>query len=267
MMNYFEKRNLNKEKAHEWVDFIQKNHKKEIEELSNATKLYPDEPHHEFSKAPMNTDMKILVEQSTTVDTILNYYKEDSYVCALNFASYKHPGGMFYDGSMAQEESLCHASFLYPVLESPTVVNSFYRKHLGRLNRALYHSDLLFSPNIPFYLCNLKAATADIITCAAPNKKAAQKYQHVSNEEIHIVLNKRIDAVLYAASMENTKEHPIRVLVLGAFGCGVFGNDVTEVISIFKDLLTNKYKNQFEKVIFAIPDSETYNIAKSIILS
>ena len=40
MMNYFEKRNLNKEKAHEWVDFIRKNHKKEIEELSKATKLY-----------------------------------------------------------------------------------------------------------------------------------------------------------------------------------------------------------------------------------
>ena len=42
-----------------------------------------------------------------------NFYK----IAVLNFASFKNPGGMFYNGSSAQEESLCHESFLYNVLK------------------------------------------------------------------------------------------------------------------------------------------------------
>ena len=56
----------------------------------------------------------ILVVPHDTV-TALEQYR-DGRTAILNFASYKHPGGKFLDGSMAQEESLCHASFLYNVL-------------------------------------------------------------------------------------------------------------------------------------------------------
>ena len=57
----------------------------------------------------------------------------------------------------------------------------------------------------------------DVITCAAPNKRAAQRYCNVSDEENSRVLESRIDFILDIA-----KRHKIDILVLGAFGCGVF---------------------------------------------
>lgn len=58
---------------------------------------------------------------------------------------------MFTDGSMAQEESLCHASLLYPVLCSDRVRGLFYDRHKGSLNKALYLSDMLYTPDVPFW--------------------------------------------------------------------------------------------------------------------
>ena len=58
----------------------------------------------------------------------------------------------------------------------------------------------------------------------------------------------------------------IDVLILGAFGCGVFEQDPKEVVDIFLELLKNY---RFKEVIFAVPSkingksSENYNIFKS----
>ncbi len=53
--------------------------------------------------------------------------------------------------------------------------------------------------------------------------------------------------------------HGHRVLVLGAWGCGVFGNDPTRVASDFYDhLVNNPQLNQcFSKVVFAVLDRST----------
>ena len=117
------------------------------------------------------------------------------------------------------------------------------------MNKALYLNRGLFSPDIKFFK-NGKIVHCNVITCAAPNKTAATRYQQISDLENKTALEKRIKFVLDIA-----KENDIKTLILGAYGCGVFGQNPAEVASIFKEYLKNDF-NCFDKVIFAIPKNE-----------
>ena len=167
---------------------------------------------------------------------------------------------MFLEGSMAQEESLCHASLLYPVLNSTQVRTIFYDRHQGNLNKALYRSDMLYTPDIPFWQHG-EEAKASIITCAAPNKKAAQKYQGVPDAVCKEAMEERIAAVLNAAHSKGEE-----VLILGAFGCGVFGNDVREVAEIFRDELNLLFYGTFRRIVFAVLDEPSCKIMKEVLI-
>ena len=51
-------------------------------------------------------------------------------------------------------------------------------------------------------------------------------------------------------------EKKLEVLVLGAFGCGVFKNSPHFVATQWKKLLNEKFEGVFRKVVFAIYDTE-----------
>ena len=164
-------------------------------------------------------------------------------IAALNFASFKNPGGMFLKGSKAQEECLCHQSALYNILSR---FPNYYEENRKMLNKSLYQNRAIYTPVVPFF--NEKGIFhSDIITCAAPNKYAAQTYENVSEEENWYNLYNRIEFILDIAKINN-----VDILIVGAFGCGVFGQDPYEVAAIFKYLLNNK-RYGFELVVFAIP--------------
>lgn len=194
---------------------------------------------------------EIIIEDADMVSAGKEYHSKGK-TALLNFASYKNPGGMFINGSKAQEECLCHASYLYNVLKE--FQSDFYdwnNKHKNKalyLNRGLYSPDILFQYGEVLFHC-------DVITCAAPNKSAAQKYQNVSDKENTEVLKSRIKFTLDMA-----KDNNVDTLILGAYGCGVFGQDPTEVAEIFKECLQTTHKNCFSKVVFAIPKSKNHNL-------
>lgn len=77
----------------------------------------------------------------------------------------------------------------------------------------------------------------------------------VTKEDNLKVLKDRIEFLLNIVSEFNTD-----TLILGAWGCGVFGQNPAEVAKLFKETLNT---HKFKKVIFAIIDNETFKIFKS----
>lgn len=229
---------------------------KEIVECSKNTKIYHDNETNDFNEnnsinlankhknpvKPIKNEITLL--DADTVSAIIEISKQrknEEKLCALNFASYKHPGGGFLHGSMAQEEALCHESILYNILKS---FGSYYNLNSWNLNnnlytnRALFTSDVLFLRNSMTYFC-------DVITCAAPNKGAAKFYKGISDEDNSKALKERCKFILDIAVANN-----VDILILGSFGCGVFEQDPKEVVDTFLELLKNY---RFKEVIFAVP--------------
>ena len=175
--------------------------------------------------------------------------------CVLNFASYQNPGGMFLEGSKAQEECLCHESFLYNVLAQ--FDGSYYAWNKGHKNRALYLNRALYTPNVIFERANGEGShslAVDVLTCAAPNFGAASKYQNVSREENREVLRSRIEFVLSILAENN-----VDTAILGAYGCGVFGQDATEVAELFKEAIPKVLAGRKMNIVFAIIDGGNDN--------
>ena len=197
-------------------------------------------------------ETKIAVEALDSVSAIMKCEKDcRGRMAVLNFSSYKNPGGMFINGSRAQEECLCHESFLYNVLLQFT--DKFYDWNNKNKNRALYLDRGMYSPDVIF--CREgNCVSCDVITCAAPNRSAAQRYQNVSDKENTEVLRSRIRFVLDIA-----RENHVDTLILGAYGCGVFGQDAGEVAGIFKEYLQTTPRC-FRRGIFAIPEGRDGNL-------
>lgn len=177
----------------------------------------------------------------------------------LNFASYKEPGGGFMVGSRAQEESLCHESFLYNVLRQFQYYYDWNNQHK---NLGLYLNRAIYTPNVRFERDG-QVEYCDVITCAAPNYSVGKKYGNVDSAINSKYLDSRIKFVLSIAA-----EQGVDTIILGAFGCGVFSQDATEVMEIFKKYLSTEFKC-FDKVIFAIPSdvySENYTKAYNVLI-
>ena len=234
--------------ARKHTEDMQLTYAEQIEKSFTGTKIYDIDFRIDIGANENETE--IIVIDSDTVHAGNLYYREGK-TALLNFASYKNPGGMFINGSKAQEECLCHASYLYNVLLP--FVDKFYKWNNENKNRALYFNRALYSPDVLFFDGGEKFY-CDVITCAAPNKSAARRYGRVSVQENTEVLKSRIKFVLDIAA-----DNCIDTLVLGAFGCGVFGQDAEEVANIFSEYLRNGY-DCFTKVIFAVPNDSTNNL-------
>lgn len=214
---------------------------KEISECIAKTKLYDIK--YNNSNIIKVDSMKVIIDSMTSTEAIFNY--QEGKTAVLNFASYKEPGGGFLAGSRAQEESLCHDSFLYNVLKTKT---EYYSWNNENKNLAMYTNRALYSPNVIFiHPQNEEKTFCDVITCAAPNYSVGLKYGNVLPNTNSEYLDSRIKFVLNIAA-----EQKVDTLILGAFGCGVFKQNPKEVAEIFIKYLKTTHKC-FKKVIFAIP--------------
>lgn len=211
--------------------------------------------------ATLNYHTEIKVINTTVLEAAEAIVREHDHVGCLNFASAKNPGGGFLGGAQAQEESLALSSALYP-----TLIEHFemYEYNRGR-STYLYADYMIYSPDVVVFrdddgelLSHPYKMT--FITSPAVNIGAMK---HNRPEELLLAketMLRRMDKMLATFLAHGTKH-----LLLGAWGCGVFQNDPTEIASYFTHYLANdgKYSTCFKSVVFAVFDrsKEQHNIS------
>lgn len=182
-------------------------------------------------------NQKVKVISSGTIQAAIDNHRGRTAI--LNFADAYTPGGLVLQGEDTQEECICRCSNLYECLISHTAQSEYYQYNNSlnndglASNRIIYSEDVLIFKDEDYNLLD-EPFKVDVITCPAP----------VICRDVDIWLE-RIECVLVSAVMRNCD-----TIILGAWGCGAFGNSPHLVADCFKKVL-QKY-NIIKDVIFAI---------------
>ena len=182
--------------------------------------------------------------RTDTISAVLQF--RGKRVCALNFANANFPGGGYVLGGNAQEEALCRASLLYYTIR--TAKRYYWRNRLHVLPD--YTDSMIYSENVPVIRDNAGKRLAspmncDFITCPAVNRTFAKLL--FSGRNLDRKMAHRIEQII-ALAAEKLPE----VLILGAFGCGMFGNKRETIYPLFETAI-NQYLPDGVQVIFADP--------------
>lgn len=189
---------------------------------------------HDFSEILTNqspSETNIQVVNSDSVSALTEWCKLGK-TAVLNMASYKRPGGGVINGARAQEECLFRCSNLGHVIST-----DFYPL---QDNELLWTKDAVFFKDVNY--AYMKDVNVDVITIAAINLNGLGKFQITNYEE----LTKDKIRLMLSMAIKNNIDN----IILGAWGCGVFGNEPDKMAKMFKDVLEEGYK--FNNVIFAI---------------
>lgn len=201
---------------------------------------------------------EISVIDADTISATWSVHSDPSAkIAILNFASFRHPGGGFITGAMAQEESICHHTNLYDALAAQ---RAWYDSNERLTNRSLYQNRSILTYDVSIVARGIgkfvraeEIFQADFLTCASPNAGAAAK-KGVPEAEINRAIEQRIS---YAVELLAGRGYTH--VILGAFGCGAFRCNPKVVAEAFRKSV-EKSANAFDKVIFAIPDGNNGNL-------
>lgn len=212
-----------------------------------SVKLYEDGEGRELEiPEPRFEKTEVKVERIDAADALASAKGK---ACVLDFASYRNPGGGYVNGGWAQEEALCAVSNLLPILEGLQDVYYLPNRQVMRgglySDRAMYLSDVVFTLGGVMKKC-------DVIVCAAVNRRFALANGR-PEVECDIDMMRRVRTVMHIAAANE-----VDTLVLGAFGCGIFGNDPVTVARSFQTWL-EAHPGQFEKVVFAVPGGPNFD--------
>ena len=176
----------------------------------------------------------------------------DDNTCILNFANADEPGGLYTMNMCAQEEDVCRlCPQLYPALRD----SGLY---------PIDPCDCLITPDIkvlrqPFTYDTVSASagclgTVTVLTAAMPicDGRPPEGGWLSEQSEWCADVRLRVRTVLHAAASTGRRN-----VVLGAWGCGAFGNDPTAVATLFKQELDRLLRGDgirrpFDRVVFAI---------------
>ncbi|MCM1440881.1 MAG: TIGR02452 family protein [Roseburia sp.] len=176
----------------------------------------------------------------------------------LNFADALEPGGGFQSGAKNQESGLCSTSSLYLT----QLKHKKYYDCNKEANTPVYTDAAIFSRNVVFFRDDngnflVSPFTASVLTLPAVNRVGCLK-SGMDDEEQLKVMKRRMLVALTILSQYSCKN-----VVLGAYGCGRFGQSADWVASTWVELLSNYFPGTFESVVFAVPDYATYSVFRN----
>jgi uncharacterized protein (TIGR02452 family) len=204
---------------------------------------------HNFSEILTNqskgkTNIEVINTDSVSA---LTAWSKVGKTAVLNMASYKRPGGGVINGARAQEECLFRCSNLGHVIST-----DFYPLQDDEL---LWTKDAHFFKDVNYGY--MKDVQVDVVTIAAINLNVQKvdNYEELTKNKIRLMLSMAI-------------KNDIDNLILGAWGCGVFGNNPGVMAKMFIDVINEGYS--FDNIIFAIINDHNsvgnnYNEFKSVI--
>lgn len=197
---------------------------------------------------------KVVVSRKRTLEAAAAY--EGKKIAVLNFASPLRPGGGHPGMSFTQEDCLCRESTLYSCISTKQCMEQFYEPHES-LN-ILYNADMIYTPDvtvfktydkIPKIMPKYDWFNVDVITMAAPD---IWNFRALVQEDILLsIFETRFTRMMQEALLRN-----VDVLILGAFGCGEFGNDPAIAATGAARVLERFHKN-FDTVEFAIYENKS----------
>ena len=204
--------------------------------------LRPEDDLPEFSSATF-TATCVQVSNETTFSASRRLISNGLNPVALNFANGISSGGGFLSCARAQEEVLCRSSALFVTL----VDDPMYDEHRMRPEPDSTAWSI-YSPKVPVFRTDDGAELSEpwllsFITCAAPYAPG------IGQPESGDLLRIRIHRVLAIARAFGHSS-----LVLGAWGCGAFGNDPERTARDFRTALETEFAGSFCDVVFAISD-------------
>ena len=242
-------------------------YKKETKELKRThTTVYSNPIERSQLNYKPNPGMVVRVVNSGTVNTGRELAKNGK-TAILNFADAITPGGLVLYGETTQEENICRCSNLYASLTTKKADKNYYTVNRLSHSGGIYTDTLIYSEDVLFFRDDItykivEPYKMDVITCPAPSIRI------FNSDEEYRTLYHRIEKIVRSAVL-----HGVDNLVLGAWGCGAFGQNPVIVSSCFNEVV-HRHK-AFKNVIFAIRDcnadlysgtSSNYRLFKTRIL-
>lgn len=182
-------------------------------------------------------------------DVVQTMREASGHIGVMNFASPTNPGGGVEYGAKAQEESIAKCTYLLPQLR--LFETTYYAPNRENYNHGLFSASLIYSAHVRQVFGEsgqrLNNHFVDVVTVAAPNRSS---FRRLTAEQTGPDLQLKISQTLRAF-----KANGARVIILGAFGTGVFANPAPQVAAIFRQALTRpEFTGAFDDVIFSIYD-------------
>jgi len=123
---------------------------------------------------------------------------------------------------------------------------------------------MIYSPNILLLRDDegtwLTPLCVNVVSSAAVNVRGVGRTQKLPPQErterVASMMRERAARLLYAFELNG-----VRQIVLGAWGCGIFGNNVRNVAGMWADLVGRKesrFRGSFDRVVFAVLGQDPY---------